>query len=334
VKEEQTMTDFSRREMGQLMLGSLVTNLSYQPPARGQKFSYSHVDVFTERPFEGNQLLVFLRPAGLDADAMHSLTRESNYSECTFVFAPEQAGVDHRVRIFTRNGETPFAGHPTLGTAFALANAGVIKAGTTRSVFGLGVGPTPIDLEWQDGRLAFAWMTQLKAQFGKSVADSASLAAALGLTPADVVTSAQAQEVNCGSNFFIVPLATRKAVDAAVIDRAKVDAVFAAAGIQRRGIYVFTTERGQDDATAYTRMLPAGGTEDPGTGSAAGPAGSFMAKYKFVPADRAGAIVLQQGVLVKRPSRIHVKIALEGGEVASVKVGGRAVMVGEGTMSF
>src|SRR5262245_25384191 len=136
----------TRRDFGRMSLGAFAVG-SIQAPAQRQ-FSYVHLDVFTDRAFEGNQLLVFLQPAGLDADTMHTLTRESNYSECTFVFPPEAAGTDHRVRIFTRNGETPFAGHPTIGTAFALANGGVIKAGTARSVFGLGVGPTPIDLEW------------------------------------------------------------------------------------------------------------------------------------------------------------------------------------------
>ena len=139
--------------------------------------------------------------------------------------------------------------------------------------------------------------------------------------------------MNCGSTFFIVPLATRKAVDAAVLDRAKADAMFAAAGVQRRGLYVFSTERGQDDATAYSRLLGSGGIEDPATGSAAGPAGCFAAQYGFVPPDRAGAIVFLQGVLVQRPSRIHVKVAMDGRQISAVKVGGSAVVVGEGTMS-
>jgi trans-2,3-dihydro-3-hydroxyanthranilate isomerase len=190
-------------------------------------------------------------------------------------------------------------------------------------------------------------MTQLKPTFGKSVTDSAALAAALGLD-ADAVrlkpdttgtVRLQAdrvpagQEVNCGSNFFIVPLATRKAVDGAVQDRAKMDAVFAAAGIQRRGVYAFSTERGADSATAYSRLVPApGGTEDPGTGSAAGPAGCFMAQYGFVPRDRAGAIENLQGVQVRRPSHIHVNVTMTGTDVSGVKVGGGAVVVGEGAM--
>jgi trans-2,3-dihydro-3-hydroxyanthranilate isomerase len=112
----------------------------------GRGYRYIHLDVFTDRRITGNQLLVFVQPAGLDADAMQALTRESNYSECTFVWPPEQAGTDHRVRIFGRTAEMPFAGHPTIGTAFALAHAGVLKPNMTKTVFGLGVGPTNIDL--------------------------------------------------------------------------------------------------------------------------------------------------------------------------------------------
>jgi trans-2,3-dihydro-3-hydroxyanthranilate isomerase len=266
---------------------------------------------------------------------MQTITRESNLSENTFVFPPERAGTDYRVRIFTRTAETPFAGHPTIGTAFALAHVGAVKPGAARTVFGLGVGPTNVDLEWKDGRLAFAWMTQLNPTFGKSIADGAAVAAAIGLDAGSSAVRSgvpAGQEVNCGSNFFIVPLATRKAVDAAVLDRAKVDAMFAAAGIQRRGVYVFSTERGQDDATAYSRLLSAGGIEDPATGSAAGPAGSFLAKYGLAQAGGDGSIVFLQGVLVRRPSRIHVRIGKSGEEITSVKVGGSAVVVGEGTM--
>ena len=304
-----------------------------QSPQSGGAYRYVHVDVFTDRRLQGNQLLVFVQPAGLDVEAMQALTRESNYSECTFVFPPEAAGTDHRVRIFTRTAETPFAGHPTLGTAFALAHAGVLKPGMTRTVFGLGVGPTNVDLDWKDGRLAFAWMTQLKPTFGKTITDTAALAAAIGVDASAIGGPHAPQEVNCGSNFFIVPLSSRKAVDAAVLDRAKADAVFAAAGIQRRGMYVFSNERGSDNAISYTRLLGTGGTEDPGTGSAAGPAACFMVQHRFVPPERAGSIEILQGVLVRRPCHIHANVTMTGAEVTGVKVGGGAVIVGEGTMS-
>ena len=302
-----------------------------QKPAAGRAYKYVHLDVFTDTRYQGNQLLVFTEPAGLDTETMQLMTKESNYSECTFILPPETPGTDYRVRIFTRTAETPFAGHPTIGSAFALAHTGAIKPGTVKSVFGLGVGPTNLDLEWKNGALAFAWMTQLKPTFGKAITDTAALADALGID-AKAVLAPGGQEVNCGSNFFIIPLASRQAVDAAAIDRTKLDAVFAAAGIQRRGLYVFSTERAADDVTAYTRLLSTGPTEDPATGSAAGPAGCFAAKHGFVPPDRAGSIVFLQGVKVGRPSRLYIRVSMTGTDVTGVKVGGPAVVIGEGTM--
>ncbi len=365
------MFEMNRREFGRtgiaglagIALGGRPERVALDPsPAGGAlqqaaaAYRYIHLDVFTDRRMQGNQLFVFVQPAGLDTETMQVMTRESNLSECTFVFPPEQAGTDHRVRIFTRTAETPFAGHPTIGTAFALAHTGALKPGLARTTFGLGVGPINLDLDWKDGRLAFAWMTQLKPTFGKTVTDAAALAGALGLDPAVVRHTPDTpaaddraraigrvrpdsdqipagQEVNCGSNFFIVPLATRKAVDAAVLDRARADAVFAAAGIPRRGIYVFSVDRGGDDATAYSRMLPAGAIEDPATGSAVGPAGCFAAKYGVVPPAAAGSMVFLQGVLARRPSRLHVNVTMSGGEVTAVRVGGASVVVGDGSMA-
>jgi len=154
------MSEMTRREFGRSGLAGLAV-FSAAPAGILQQsgataYRYIHLDVFTDRRTHGNQLFVFTQPAGLDTDAMQALTRESNLSECTFVFPPEVAGTDHRVRIFTRTAETPFAGHPTIGTAFALAHTGALKPGLALTTFGLGVGPTNIDLEWKDGGLAFA----------------------------------------------------------------------------------------------------------------------------------------------------------------------------------
>ncbi len=197
----------SRREFGRLSMAGVaafaVPQERRDPPGI---YRYVHLDVFTDQRLAGNQLLVFTQPTGLTTDAMQGLTRESNYSECTFVFPPEQAGTDYRVRIFTRTAETPFAGHPTIGTAFGLAHARVIKAGTAKTVFGLGVGPTDIDLEWNGVDLATAWMTQLKPTFGKTVDDGATIAQAIGVDTAAVRLKPDrvpaGQEVSCGSNFL------------------------------------------------------------------------------------------------------------------------------------
>ena len=330
------MPEITRRRFAAVTIGG-VAGAAAAPlaasaqPGAAKTFRYVHLDVFTDRRLQGNQLLVYTDPAGLDTETMQSLTRESNFSENTFVLPAEQAGTNFRVRIFTRTAEAPFAGHPTIGTAFALAHTGALKAGTPRTTFQLGVGPTPLDLEWKDGKLAFAWMTQQKPAFGKTASDAAALAAAIGVDASAIDARAPAQEVYSGSNFFVVPLTTRKAVDAAALDRAKLDALFSAAGIQRRGVYIFSTERGQDDASAYSRLLSAGGIEDPATGSAAGPAGCFIAKNRLL-GSSSGQIVFLQGVLVRRPSRLHVRVEGVGDAVSGVKVGGAAAVVGEGTM--
>jgi trans-2,3-dihydro-3-hydroxyanthranilate isomerase len=339
------MADLNRREWARAAASGVaamaladVTPAFAQVPATAggaRDYRYVHLDVFTDQRLAGNPLLVYVNPEGLDVDTMTRITLESNYSENTFVFAPDAPGTDFRVRIFTREGEVPIAGHPTVGTAFALAHVGRLKAGQMKTVFALGVGPTPIDLEWNGSQLAFAWMTQLRPTFGKAIADAAGVAAVIGLHAGDIVTSRgpAAQDVSTGSNWIIVPLATRKAVDAAVLDGGRMDALRTANGLTGRGVYVFTTQKAADDATSYSRLL--GGPadiEDPATGSAAGPAGCFMLKYGFVPPDRAGSMINLQGMLVKRPSRISVNVATSSGDIVSVKVGGSSVVIAEGTM--
>src|SRR3954469_4099052 len=148
-------------------------------------YRYLHYDVFTDLRFEGNQLAVFPEPAGLTTDEMQTITREMNFSECTFIFPPETPGTDVRMRIFTPGEELPMAGHPTIGSTFALAHEGVIASGRDAFVFGLGVGPTPVSLDWKNGALDFAWMTQKNPEFGGRITDRAAFAAAIGLAPGD-----------------------------------------------------------------------------------------------------------------------------------------------------
>jgi trans-2,3-dihydro-3-hydroxyanthranilate isomerase len=292
---------------------------------------YLQYDVFTERPLTGNQLAVFMDTAGLSAAEMQAMTRETKFSECTFVQPAEAAGTDVRLRIFGPNNEMQFAGHPVIGSTFALADDGVIAAGRKEFTFGLGIGPTLVELEWQGEKLQFAWMTQQKPVFGPTMTTPAPLAAALGLDPSALRPGVAPQEVNCGSAFFMVPLATRAAVDQAVVDTRAVAAAFAAAKLTRRGLFIFSTEPGADGATAYSRMLGAA-SEDPATGSASGPLGCYLVRHGLVPADKAGSIISAQGVKMGRPSRIHIKIDLSGSEITRVRVGGTSVLVGEGQL--
>src|SRR5688572_8330630 len=187
---------------------------------------YLQYDVFTDKPLTGNQLAVFTETAGLSAAEMQAMTRETKFSERTFVQPAEAPGTDVRLRIFGPNNEMQFAGHPVIGSTFALADDGVIAAGRKEFTFGLGIGPTLVELEWSGegadktdrSRLQFAWMTQQTPVFGPTLNATAQLMSALGLEPSAIRPGSFPQEVSCGSAFFMVPLASRAAVDQAVMD--------------------------------------------------------------------------------------------------------------------
>ncbi|HWP98948.1 MAG TPA: PhzF family phenazine biosynthesis protein [Vicinamibacterales bacterium] len=295
---------------------------------------YVHLDVFTDRALEGNQLAVFLDGRGIEPALMQRIAREMAFSESTFVLPPEGGG-DVRMRIFTPFEELPIAGHPTIGSAFALAHAGVVAPGSARVVFELGVGPTPVDLEWEPRgagvELSFAWMAQPRPVFGPTLEPREALAA-LHLDPAQAA-DAPVQLVSCGVPYFLVPLRSRAAVDAADPDAGALRRTFRADGAPRP-VFLFTLEGAADEATAYSRMFAPdlGVPEDPATGSASGPLGCYLVRHGLIDAARARHFVSLQGVRMGRPSRIHVSIASDGGEITGVRVGGRAMIVGEGTL--
>ena len=291
---------------------------------------YLHLDVFTSNPLEGNQLAVFPEPAGLDDGLMQRIAQEMAFSETTFIF-PSRGDGDVRMRIFTPGAELPMAGHPTIGSTFALAGEGVIEPGRERFVFELGIGPTPVSLEWKDDRLSFAWMTQPLPTFGDVIEDRPALAAATSLAPSDLVASLPIQVVSCGVPFLFVPLASRRAVDSIAIDRRALVRCTEEARIQELPVFFFTAE-GRGDETVYSRMLAPGFgiTEDPATGGASGPLGSYLLHHRVVTPEQARTMISLQGVAMRRPSRIHISIESRGSEITRVRVGGQSVLVGGG----
>jgi trans-2,3-dihydro-3-hydroxyanthranilate isomerase len=295
--------------------------------------SFLHYDVFTDTPLAGNQLAVFLDGRGLSTERMQALAREMNFSESTFILPAEAAGTDVRMRIFTPDRELPMAGHPTIGSTFALAHAGVIRPGAARVVFGLGVGPVPVDLEWDDTGLRFASMTQLKPTFGTPVDARDEVAAAIGLNEADLAPNLPVQDVSCGLKFLLVPVGSREAVDRAVSDGGALRRLRSSTGIDLP-IFLFAMLPPGSTHTVHSRMFAPGFgiIEDPATGGACGPLGSYLVRHRLVSGDAAHRIVNAQGVAMGRPSTIHIAIGERDGEIVDVKVGGTAVLVGRGEM--
>jgi len=297
------------------------------------RYRYLHLDVFTGEKFGGNPLAVFLDARGLMAETMQAMTKEMNFSESTFILPAERPDTDIRMRIFTPGREMPMAGHPTVGSAFALALTGVIPPARRRWTFGLNIGPTPVDIDWAGDSPTFVWMTQQPPVFGPIVADVEAAAHAIGVDAAAIrSTRLPMQEVSCGVPFVFIPVATRADVDAASPNLDAFNRLCEEAGVDNHAMFVFSREPGPDGATVYSRMFAPGlGVhEDPATGSASGPLGCYLVRHGVVPPDQAGTILSLQGVKMGRPSRVHVAIGLDGGDITRVQVGGEAVLVGEG----
>ena len=302
--------------------------------------AYLHYDVFTSEPLLGNQLAVFPDARALTLERMQRIANEMNFAESTFVLPSESGDTDVRMRIFTPNVEMPMAGHPTVGSTFALAEEGVIAAGRERFVFGLNVGPTPVDLEWSDGRLRFAWMTQAVPVFAEPFGGRAAVAKAIGLQPDDLVADLPVQEVSCGVPFLFVPLRDREIVDRAAASASALKAIefreasSPFAGLRRPNIFVFAVSPSGAAETAYSRMFAPeiGIVEDSATGSASGPLGCYLVRHGVVSDDAASRIVSLQGVAMGRASRIHIEISGTPEAISKVRVGGEAVLAGRGEL--
>jgi trans-2,3-dihydro-3-hydroxyanthranilate isomerase len=303
--------------------------------------AYLHYDVFTGTPLLGNQLAVFTDGRGLSAEQMQVMAREMNFAESTFILPPERPDTSIRMRIFTPHLEMPMAGHPTIGSTFALAHAGVIPQGTARFVFGLNIGPVPVDLEWAGSRLRFAWMTQSNPVFGPPIEDRASVALAIGLTTDDLVPGLPVQLVSCGVPYVIAVLRDRETVDRAACDIAGFRQLSAAFGANT-AVFLFAvtnaaagfSRNDEPSETVYSRMFAPGHgvVEDPATGSASGPLGCYLVRHGLVGAATQRRIVSSQGVAMGRASTIHVAIEGTAEAISEVKVGGEAVLIGHGEL--
>lgn len=302
-----------------------------------RRYRFIQLDVFTDRALTGNQLAVFPEAEGLTDGEMQAIAREMNYSESTFVLPATDQTALCRVRIFTPVSELPFAGHPVVGTTFALAHEGRITSGpdgTTQVRLQLGVGTLPVDVTFAEGRACFVWMHQPVPTLTDWQGDHGQLAAALGLVPDDLATDhLPVQRGSAGGPFAYVPVRSLAAAGRAR-PMPELAAVLDASDCQ--GAYVFTLETSAPEVTGHSRMFAPkiGVAEDPATGSAAGPFGAYLLRHGRISADASGVAqaIVEQGVEMGRPSRLAVEVIGTPEAIQSVRVGGMSVVVAEGVL--
>lgn len=300
-------------------------------------FHYYTADVFTNVRFGGNQLAVIPDARGIPEEMLLPIAREFNYSETTFVYPPTEEGHTRRVRIFTPGGEVPFAGHPTIGTAIVLAATGAVPvdADETRIVLGENVGPVPVVIRRVHAGGGWAQLSAAKMpELGPPVPSRSALAKMLGLTTEDVSsTSERPQAVSCGLPFLIVPLTSVKAVSRARVVLERWEETLANAWASMIWVYAADPETGERHYRA--RMFAPGISvpEDPATGSAAVTFAGFLAARART---RTGTLAwtIDQGIEMGRPSRLEIEADKSDGAITALRVGGDAVLVSEGTMSY
>jgi trans-2,3-dihydro-3-hydroxyanthranilate isomerase len=285
-----------------------------------RKFQVVQVDVFSSRPLEGNALAVFPDGRGLSDDEMQALAKETNLSETTFVL-PRDSETERqrgkRVRIFTVQEELPFAGHPTLGTAFVLRGA----TGASEVNLDLNVGQVPVRFETAAGQPVFGEMTQVDPKFGSSH-DREAVAHATGISLAELDANLPVQSVSTGVEFTIVPVKSLQAIATLHIDHQRAMPYLEKAG--GKFFYFVTREVADQAARLHARMLFYNG-EDPATGSAAGCTAAWMVAHGVAKPDE--RVLIEQGIEMKRPSRIFVRAGKNGDAVVNVRVGGNAIEI-------
>jgi trans-2,3-dihydro-3-hydroxyanthranilate isomerase len=301
------------------------------------RYRFHTADVFTDRIFGGNPLAVFPDARGLDTRLMQAVTREINYSETAFVFPPETAEGTRRVRIFTPGAEMPFAGHPTVGTAFVLAATGDVPlAGElTRIVLEEGVGPVPVAIRAVEGRPAFCQLSAAQMpRVGPPPPTEGEIASMLSISPTDLLMGAFAPEaVSCGVPFLFVPLRSMDAVRRA---RVRVDLWERVLGrYWTQEMFVFSFEREREDSSLHARMFAPrlGIGEDPATGAAATALACYLGS-RDAREDETLRWVVEQGFEMGRPSILAVEADKARGEIVAIRVGGSAVLVSSGEMNL
>ena len=283
--------------------------------------SFQIIDVFTRTRWTGNPLAVVTDAHGLDSNEMQAIAKEFNLSETTFV-GPKASDGAHPVRIFTPVGELPFAGHPTLGTAWHLL--GTAQSGQV--VLRLPIGDVPIDFRERDGAV-YGEMVQPPAWMGMTH-EAETIARLAGVAVDDLVPGVPLMTTGTGLGKITVPLKSLEAIRRIKPDSSGI-AQYCEQTDKANGFYYITREVDDAEATFHARNILSW-TEDPVTGSAAGACLVWLAHVGWIESGQ--QVVIEQGSEVGRPGKMYGTAFVADGTVTAVKLGGYCVPVASGTL--
>jgi trans-2,3-dihydro-3-hydroxyanthranilate isomerase len=291
-----------------------------------EELTYYIVDVFAQERYAGNQLAVFRDAGGLSDAEMQRLAKEMNYSETTFILSEQEHKGGYDVRIFTPERELPFAGHPTLGTAYVIQRE-IVREAVEKIILNLGVGQIPVTLHYEGHEVTELWMKQVQPSVGK-ILDGRVLQDVLNLDSSDIDDSFPIQEISTGTFTLVVPLKTLDALRRAVISRDKYFELVEK--IDAKGILIFCPEAREAKDHLSVRFFAdyLGIPEDPATGSANGCLAAYLTMHRYFGTDSID-IRVEQGHEIGRPSLLLLR-ATAGEDGFDINVGGRAIMVARG----
>ncbi len=278
------------------------------------------LDVFTDTPYAGNRLAVFPSADDLNTEQMQKLANEINYSETTFIQTSPDIEADFDIRIFTPNSEMPFAGHPTLGTAYAILNKfdGFQNKNTIRLRTKVGIIP----LKKQGDNI---WMRQNIPEFFNTYENKSEIAESIGLGVEDISEKLPIEEVSTGNTIMLIPVKDLSSIRKAVGNMNMIEGFFK--NRKAIGPYLFTFETEDPKSKVHTRFFAPhlGIIEDPATGSAAGPLTGYLLKHKIFGDNF--EIQNEQGIEMGRPSQIQMRGSTLDGEY-KIEIGGRCCFIG------
>jgi len=286
------------------------------------------VDVFAEEKYAGNELAVVRRAGRLSDLVMQKIAREMNFSESAFILKDEESRGGFDVRIFTPKEEVPFAGHPTLGTAFIIQQE-ILKQPVKEVILNLRIGSIPVAFTYRDGEPEVLWMKQIKPRFGK-ILGASEVARVLGLDPEDLDGRYPILEVSTGLPFIIVPLKTLEAMRRSRVVEGPMFSLVE--GTEAKAFLLFCPETYNSLNDLNVRVFAGyhGVPEDPATGSANGCLAGYLVKTRYFGSPRIDVRV-EQGNEIGRPSLLLLKAEDESGEI-SIFVGGKVVLVARGRL--